>query len=367
MKIELASIDTEQFLVNEHVFNGEVVYLVIPKQIGAKWTKETKIFRSSVWNSDGELISASFPKFVNWGETPGVFPVPTSLNGCVVMEKIDGSTLIVSKYKGQYMIRTRGTIDATTMEKNGDEIQLFKETILPKLDKLMDYADTWKESVIFEWTSPRNQIVINYGNEPKFFLIGSIHHSYYTLANQIALDDVAKCEGFLRPNIYTFTTITDLISNVELWEGKEGVVVYSKNGQELHKCKSFSYLKLHRFKSNATFENTIDLFFEFGMPSYEQFQYKLIEKFDYECFQLVQGYISIICDGYKEVNKIVQGMEHFVEDKLKKLPNRREQAATVFASYGKESNRSKFIFTLLDGKSLDKEKLKRLLYQVTKS
>jgi hypothetical protein len=367
MKINLSSIDTEQFFVNENIFNGEVVYLVIPKQMGCKWSKETKIFRSSVWNSDGELISASFPKFVNWGETPGVFPVPTSLNGCVVMEKIDGSTLIVSKYKGQFMIRTRGTTDASTMEKNGDEIQLFKETILPKLINYFGEDETWTNSIIFEWLSPLNKIVIDYGNEVKFILIGMINQSNYMIQTQSFLDEFAKNVGLIRPNTYTFTTIEDLISNVEQWEGKEGVVVYSKNGQELHKCKSFQYLKLHRFKSNATFENTVDLFFEFGMPNYQDFQAKLIEKFDYECFQLVQGYISIICDGYKEVNKIVQGMNDFVQNRLKPLPNRREQALTVFASYGKESNRSSFIFALLDGKTLDKEMLKKLLYQVTKS
>ncbi len=30
------------------------------------------------------------------------------------VEKLDGSTLIVSKYKGQYILRTRGTVDAST-------------------------------------------------------------------------------------------------------------------------------------------------------------------------------------------------------------------------------------------------------------
>ena len=125
MKVDLQSIDLTQFYVNEHVLNGELVYLVIPRQIGCVWNKQNKIFRSSVWNSKGELISASFQKFVNFGENPEIFPVPISLKNCVVMEKLDGSTLIVSKYKGQYIIRTRGTIDAGRMEKNGFEIEIF--------------------------------------------------------------------------------------------------------------------------------------------------------------------------------------------------------------------------------------------------
>ena len=370
MKIDLQSIDREQFYVNEHILNGETVYLVTPKQMGCNWTNENKIFRSSLWNFEGELISASFKKFVNWCEKPEVFPVPTSLKGCTVMEKLDGSTLIVSKYKGQYIIRTRGTIDAANMEKNGDEIVIFKSTILPKLIDFMDEDsdDTWHCSFIFEWTSPKNQIVINYGDTPQFVLIGLITHVDYCLHDQESLDDIAKHCGFERPETYTFTDIADMISNVELWEGKEGVCAYSKDGQNIFKSKSFQYLKLHRFKSNATFENTVELFFEFDMPTYQEFEAKLIEKFDFECFQMVRGYISLICDGYKEVNKIIRGMNDFVEKNLKQLPNRREQAAKVFSAYGKESNRSSFVFKILDGKHLlSKEDLKKLMYQVTKS
>ena len=366
MKVDLQSIDRNQFYVNEHIINGEMCYLVIPQQMGCEWAQDNKHFRSSLWNSEGDLISASFPKFVNWGEKPEVFPVPNSLRGCVVMEKLDGSTLIVSKYKGQFIVRTRGTVDAANMEKNGDEIAIFKSEILPLLDSTD--IDTWLCSYIFEWTSPKNQIVINYGDTPQFILIGCIFHDDYSLVEQNILDITAKKLGLLRPNTYTFTDVAALISEVELWEGKEGVCVYSKHGQEIHKCKSFQYLKLHRFKSNATFENTVELFFEFDMPSYQEFEAKLIQKFDYECFEMVRGYISIICDGYKEVLKIIQGMNDFVEKQLKQLPNRREQAFKVFASYGKESNRSAFVFKLLDGRQLlSKDDLKKLMYQVTKS
>ena len=121
MKVDLQAIDLTQFYVNERVLNGELVYLVIPQQIGAKWNKENKVFRSSVWNADGELISAGFPKFTNWGENPEVFPLPTDLTGATIMEKLDGSLVVVYKYKGQFFLRTRGTTDATTLD-NGHEL-----------------------------------------------------------------------------------------------------------------------------------------------------------------------------------------------------------------------------------------------------
>jgi hypothetical protein len=196
-------------------------------------------------------------------------------------------------------------------------------------------------------------------------LIGFINHINYSLAQQDMLDAMAKKYGFDRPPTYTFSDVQDLLKDVDQWRGKEGVVVYSKNDQMLHKVKAMQYLKCHAFKSNATFENTIEMFFEFDMPSYQDFEVKLIEKFDYECYQMVRGHISTICDGYKEILNIVEGMHRFV-DKIKLLNTRKEQATAVFSSYGKESNRSSYIFTILDGKKLSKEQLKKLLYQVTK-
>ena len=100
MKINLSEIDKESFMVHESTIYGEPLYLVQPQHIGCKWSQENKRFRSSIWNAEGELVSAGFPKFTNWGEAPEVFPLPKSLKGAYVNEKLDGSLLVVSKYRG---------------------------------------------------------------------------------------------------------------------------------------------------------------------------------------------------------------------------------------------------------------------------
>ena len=378
MKIDLAKLDLTQFMAHDHFINGEVVTLVQSQHIGTKWRQDNKHLRSSVWNYEGELISAGFPKFTNFGENPEHFPVPQSLTNNTVVEKLDGSLLIVSKYKGKYILRTRGTVDAHTMD-NGHELTEFESTTLDIVDRnisdlmetpytdspFSDYAETWPVSFLFEWVSPINKIVINYGDKADWYLVGIIKHEDYLIFPQDFLDAFAKTINVKRPATYTFSDVNDLLQNVEMWKGKEGVVIYSNNGQMLHKVKSFQYLKLHAFKGNATYENTVELFFEFGMPSYQEFEAKLIEKFDYECFNMVRGFISTICDGYKDVLNIVEGMNRFVT-KIKSLPNRKEQAIAVFSSYGKESNRSSYIFALLDGKQLTRDQLMKLLYQATK-
>jgi len=219
MKIDIDKVDRTQFMVHHFHAFGEIVHLIQPQNIGTKWTQDNKHMRSVVVNYEGEVISASFPKFTNYGENPEHFPVPASLKHCTVVEKLDGSTLIVSKYKGQYILRTRGTVDASTMA-NGFELELFKSTIL---SKLQDNNDTWGYSIIWEWLSPINKIVLSYGDEPMWKLIGFINHINYSLAQQDMLDAMAKKYDLLRPEIYTFTDITDMLQIVDKWQDKEGV------------------------------------------------------------------------------------------------------------------------------------------------
>ena len=366
MKIEIQKVDLTQFMVHEHSLNGEIVYLIQPQHIGTKWTQDNKHMRSVVVNYAGEVISAGFPKFTNWGENPDHFPVPNSLKNATVVEKLDGSLLIVSKHNGQYILRTRGTVDAFTLA-NGHELEIFKNTILKTLDVCLpvDINGNWHYSILFEWVSPINKIVLNYGDEPDWYLVGVVNHDHYSMWSQSRLNEMANEFNLKRPPTYTFSSVEDLLKDVDQWRGKEGVVVYSKNDQMLHKVKAMDYLIKHRFKSEATLENTLDLYFNYDKPSYQEFASKLTETFDYECFEMVRGYASQVCDASKEVNKIVDGFKSFIDNQLKSLSTRKEQAQKVISSYS-ESNRSSMIFTLLDGKNLTTDQQKKLFWQVLK-
>ena len=381
MKIDLQSIDPTQFMMHPHVLNGQLLTLVQPQHIGAKFTQANKIFRSSVWNDAGELVSAGFPKFTNWGENPENFPVPNSLKDTVITEKLDGSLLIVSKYMGNYILRTRGTVDATKLN-NGAELEIYKQTILPMLenstypqsDKVIQAlsGDTWKVSVLFEWTSPTQRIILSYGDAPQWHLVGIVGHTEYDLVWQDKLDDLAKHWNVKRPVTYTFPTVQDLMSAVELWKGKEGVVVYSRNGQALHKVKGLWYLALHRMKEAlASFDKVVDVWYEQGQPTYQQFEDFITNQFDWELWTQVRGDASRICDGAKDVQKIVDGMTRYVNETLLPLGDpkdkkvRGQMARQVVAAYG-ITNRANFVFSLLDGKELGAEDRKKLLYQVLK-
>lgn len=372
MKINLETIDRSQFMVHEHMVNGEMLYLVQPQHIGATWNRQNKIFRSSVWNTLGELVSAGFPKFVNWGESPEVFPFPTSLKGTTVVEKVDGSLLVVSKYKGNYILRTRGTVDATKMD-NGYELEIFKETILPILDRRQLHIDTWDYSYLFEWTSPVNKIVLNYGDIPNWILVGGIKHKDYSLWSQVGLDNAAYDYGWERPATYTFSSIENLMVEIDQWKGKEGVCVYFNNDQSILKVKSPWYLVRHHMKSElSSLEKTMDFWFLSGKPDFLGFQEQVVQ-FDPELWvQPTMGFASKISEGWKEVQKIIAHMKGFVESRLlplgdpKDKKNRGQMAQCVLQAYG-NTNRAAFVFTLLDDKELDNKDIKKLMFQVLKN
>mgnify|MGYP003704137999 FL=1 len=362
MKIDISAIDRTQFMVHDHFVGGELVHLIQPQHFGTQWRKDNKHLRSVVVNHEGEVISAGFPKFTNWGENPEHFPVPTSLNNCNVVEKLDGSLLIVSKYKGNYILRTRGTVDAYTLS-NGYELDIFKEKILSKLH---NDVDTWNYSVLFEWVSPVNKIVLNYGEEPDWHLVGFVNHINYSMAQQDLLDAMAKKYDLNRPTTYSFPSVEQLLKDVELWKNKEGVCVYSHNDQNIHKVKGAWYLALHHMKSElSNIEKVLDVWLEQGMPDYQTFYNYISTTFDFELAEQCRGMISNICDAKKEVDKIVWGMNLFVNTRLNFLPTRKQQAELTIASYG-DTNRAAFIFKLLDGKSLSNEEYKKLMFQVLK-
>lgn len=369
MKINLNEIDRTQFMVHEHLVNGEVLSLVQPCHIGCHWNQDNKHFRSSVWNFDGELVSAGFPKFTNWGENPDNFPVPKSLSGATVMEKLDGSLLIVSKYKGEFILRTRGTVGAAALS-NGYELEIFKQDY-PNVFSYQPDFETWPFSLLFEWVSPVQRIVLNYGDEPDWYLVGGIYHDGvqnrpYNLFQQDWLDALAKGFGCKRPKTYTFNTVTDLMNVVDSWKGQEGVCVYANDGQSIYKIKSAWYLMLHHMKSElSSLEKVLDVWIGLNKPEYNTFYDYIASQFDFELANQCRGHISNICDAWKEVAKIETSFRAFVTNELSRYPTRKLQAVVTIQSYG-QTNRASYIFKLLDGKQLADDDFKKLMWQVLK-
>jgi hypothetical protein len=157
-----------------------------------------------------------------------------------------------------------------------------------------------------------------------------------------------------------------MIDIVSKWEGKEGICLYSPDGQNIWKIKTEEYKTKHRLKEEfGNIEKIVDFYISEKCPPFDVFQLKIVDVVDWETANEIVGDISKVCDAWKQVKNIMLGMEKFVNETLKPLPTRKDQAVKVLSAYG-SSGRNSMVFTLLDGKSLTDDQIKKLLYQCLK-
>ncbi len=359
----------ENFVVRPGVFCGVLAYLVTPNHIGTKFNQRNSIFRSSIWDATtGQLLSASFKKFVNWSENPENFPVPTTLKGCSIVDKIDGSACIIDYSNSQLSMRTRGTFSVDSADNASDFVHC-----LSKYPKLSEWLETHPNySILTEITTPNLRIVLHYGDEPDFWLTGAINKDDYSLMSQTDLDTLALELEMKRPGRYKFDDISTMLNEVDMWNGKEGVCLYSPNGQQIWKIKASSYLVKHRLKEEfSNFEKVLDFYIQEKCPAYNDFYARVESVVDFETANEIRGDISKCVDASKGVNDIVNGMKKFVDGTLRPMgdptdkKSRGQMARHVLSAYG-DTNRASFIFKILDGKDLETDDIKKLYYQVLK-
>lgn len=348
MKIDLNSIDKEQFVLKEGSFCGVDSILITPCHVGCKWTQANRHLRSSIWDKHGQLLSGNFFKFVNMGENPENFPVPKSLEGSVLVDKIDGSLVGIDYLNGQVSMRTRGTFSYKTLENAADF-----EYCLSKYPNIISWIKgNPNNTLLFEITTPNLKIVLDYGNEPDFTLIGCVNKDDYSLKTQAYLDLLGVELGVKRPKSYTFDSISEMVSVVEKWQDREGLCWYHSGGNQILKIKANFYLKLHRFKEHCNLDTVFELFCSYGFPSEEDFKAKLTQNFDYECAKMSEILCQQVLNGYEESKKIKAQILAFTEPL--KLVSRKEAAQKIVKEFGVHSS---FAFQALDGKTFDRKKL----------
>lgn len=260
--------DPDKFTFRLCTVGGDDCVLIKPKpEMEGFWDDNNKIYRSSIWRiSDGYPVSLGYKKFVNYNELPA-FEIPenTELGKFEAVEKIDGTCVIISKYKGELIVRTRGTVDAHIHTNSDDLFKLVDEL---KLWSVGLHPDTWGVSFIFEWVTPSNAIVLQYPKS-KLFLTGMVKHSDYSYYEQSDLDFYARMYKWDRPermlkdeydNLFGFKKGT-WKEACALWthfmtdhRKCEGYVLYFDRGQVLKKLKTGWYLVAHslRFSGNYT-------------------------------------------------------------------------------------------------------------------
>lgn len=360
MKINFFNYNLADFNIKEGLICGINSKLITPKNIITKFDQNNKIFRSSIWDFDGNLISASFPRFTNLGENPDNFPFYDD-GEHIFVDKIDGSTGIFDWVNFQLSIRTRGSYSYTQMENSRDFEEALTSELIDWVKNNPDY------SVLTEITSPRNIIVLNYGQKPEYWLTGIVNKNDYSLLPQSELDKIARQVNLRRPHYYKFESIKDAISNIKLWKNKEGVVCYNEKYGAMHKIKAEEYLARHRFKESANLESVFELFIQWNCPNKEEFKDKLISNFDFECYMMVESFIPIILNSYELAKKYFHDINNFILPYYLNNTPRKIAALAIINKYSNlDLSLTSFAFSALDGKKFNIDDTKRLMKQILK-
>ena len=347
----------EEFKYKECIVGGDPCWLIIPEDMGTKWFDDNSRFRSCiVRQSDNFVVSQGFGKFVNFSERPEFQPWDESWP-IDARHKLDGSLLIVSKYKGEFICRTRGTIDARQLD-NGHEI----DTLIEKYPwvfgsgfwTLLQKSDTHNVTLLFEWTTPTNIIVLRESEEPTLTLVGAVYNDTCEYFTQDQLDDLAKNTFKVpRPKKYSYKNIYECMLDVEAWVGKEGVVLYSPDGQTLKKIKADLYCELHKLATGIKgVKQVLDVFMASPKFIEEKDFYNYIENtLDFEIAEKCKDYIGQVTEAYGKVVHTRTIIDLEIERYISKYDTRKEQALAITTQWS--GWMIPYAFQKLDDKVID--------------
>lgn len=326
--------DVEGFIFKESEF-CDIPSVLVTAGIATNWSSENMNFRSLISAQDGTVLSCGFKKFMNHGEKPDLYPRPEDFNDWIIEDKIDGSLLIADHVNGQFSMRTRGTFSYRTLEnmKDFNEAAAMYPRIQEFLHKYPEY------SLLFEITTPNNIIVIHYG-EVDLTFIGAIDKRTLASVPADELDIIAKKVGVSRPRSYKLedfnaSCLSDLVREIDVLVGTEGVVVSYNNGQNRIKIKSAHYLAIHRLKSNITNLNSIfELYESLEFPDSAEAMIAILSKdYDFETMVSAKKLIEEFYEKRAEFANMVVEVNLFIEVNVKPLDKRKYQATVVMDRY----------------------------------
>lgn len=205
--------------------------------------------RGLVFDMDGNLINRRYHKFFNVNERDETqlekidFTEPH-----VILEKLDGSMVSPCYVKGNIRWMTKMGITDTSME---------AETFVAVRPDYVDFAKfalDSKKTLVFEWCSNKNRIVLNYPVDQLVLtairdnLTGE-YCTYKEMENLVGPWDIPLVKAY----DYRAENILEIVRGLE---DTEGVVVRFSNGHMI-KVKADWYVLRHKSKDAITREKNV--------------------------------------------------------------------------------------------------------------
>ena len=220
--------------------------------------------RGLVLDKDGNIILRGFSKFFNylqlhaehykkqytdeWVNEHDNFLSTNKDKKYHAIEKLDGSLILMGEYKNKAILSSTSTTNQET-----ELLSIAYENLVNKnknlTERILNYCKKTGQTLIFEYISPANRIVVEYENTD-YVLIGIVDNYTGTYMSQDDLDSIAMEFGFTRPKRY-IKTLQELTTDQKILKNHEGYIVFNEYGN------------LIKFKTDDWFSGSdqSDLFF----------------------------------------------------------------------------------------------------------
>jgi T4 RnlA family RNA ligase len=212
-------------------------------QYEGKWDEVTLMCRGLVtYNETGEIVARPFKKFFNLEENKH-----TPTKDFEVYNKMDGSLIIAFQIYGSWILASRGSFTS-------EQAQAASKLFHKQYGSMGMNSDT---TYLFEYTSPWNRIVVDYGDKEELTLLGGIRTEDGLEAPWYHLSNISKLNGI--PLVKKYDGITDyIILKRMIGNNEEGFVIKFSNGDRM-KVKGEEYLRLHRIMTGVSTTSVWDV------------------------------------------------------------------------------------------------------------
>ena len=172
-----------------------------------------------------------------------------------VVEKVDGSLVLLYKYHDVWHVNTRGSFGGGELAFTGKSWSEWIWGAFPRLDQveLLDANHTY----VMEFVSPYNKVV-RYYPLPQLYLLAVIETKTGEELPDEAADAIADRLGVQRPNRFSLKNAEAiqkfLKENAEVDPTFEGFVLIDRNHNRI-KFKSETYVNLHHLVDNGNLFN----------------------------------------------------------------------------------------------------------------
>jgi RNA ligase len=205
--------------------------------------------RGLIFDTAGKLISRPFHKFFNVNERE-----ETQMNKIdltqphVLMEKLDGSMIRPVMLDGHVRLGTKMGVTEVAMNA---EVWLVAQPDYEQKLQFLEIMIAGNKTPIFEWTSRKNQIVIDYVDED--LILTAIRDNLtgeYLPFNRHVPFNVVPTYGSVEGNL------ADYIARARERQGREGDIIRFADGHML-KIKNDWYVRIHKTIDRVRFDRHI--------------------------------------------------------------------------------------------------------------